>query len=84
MPRVDTILHIGVNRNENTQSNVQLFGETGLQYFSGYNVQLTAGTAVVPVGKLGTIEFIISFSLKKFVMQSFSHFFGIWICYFVL
>ena len=66
MPRVDTILHIGVNRNENTQSNVQLFGETGLQYFSGYNVQLTAGTAVVPVGKLGTVEVIVYFSLKKF------------------
>jgi len=83
MPRADTILHIGVNRMRNTQSNVQLFGETGLQYFSGYNVQLTAGTAVVPVGKLGTVEVIVYFSLKKFDSLSLI-FLCIWICYFVL
>ena len=29
-------------------------------------MQLTAGTAVVPVGKLGTVEVIVYFSLKKF------------------
>jgi len=33
MPRADTILHIGVNRMRNTQSNVQLFEELGFHTF---------------------------------------------------